>query len=64
MFHGAPPLTFYYALSVSAAVEAIDAPAIALIVKRVPLPGEADRGHKGKTGGERYIARWPVNSLA
>jgi len=55
------------------AVEAIDAPAItnvmaalflAVIVKRVPLPGEADRGNEGKTGGGRYIARWLVNCLA
>jgi hypothetical protein len=73
MFHGGPPLTFNYALSVSSAVEAIDAPAItnakaalflAVIVMRVPLPGEADRGNEGKTGGERYITRWPVNGLA
>jgi hypothetical protein len=27
MFHGGPPLTFNYALSVTSAVEAIDAPA-------------------------------------
>ena len=66
-------MTFNYALSVSSAVEAIDALAItnfkaalflALIVKRAPLPGEADRGDEGKTGGERYITRWPVNGLA
>ena len=71
MFHGGPPLTFIYPLSVSTA--AIDAPAItnfkaalflALIVKRVPLPGEADRGNEGTTGGERYLDRWPVNGLA
>jgi hypothetical protein len=73
MFHGGPPLTFNYALSVSSGVEAIDAPAItnfkaalflALIAKQAPLPGEADRGNEGKTGGERYITRWPVNGLA